>query len=141
MTVVDQDRKDKVLAMSAQHERTTRTTAELEQLALRVIDAQQVRVFKAINKERTSGTGMDRGVSVELKRLMGYIVAFHEMRRAPEQDTLTPKHGPGIISEMLAAVFEDKPRKRKSVLANTDPQRPRQPRVRPEGGRATLSPP
>ncbi len=73
-----------------------------------MIDIQRKRVARGLAEEKRKG-GLDKNVSVEMKRLSGMIVTYSELVNAPQAKAVAkPRPGTRAVSKILRRLTEKK---------------------------------
>lgn len=91
-----------------------RTFQDILDVNLSTIEVQRTRVARAVAEETRVG-GLDKTLSVEIKRLNAMLVTHNELVNAPQAKAATkPRAGRGAVSQMLTSIAPKgrKPRSR-----------------------------
>ncbi len=90
-------------------DRPVRTFQDVLNLHLAMIEAQRTRVERALAEETRTG-GLDKTVSVEMKRLIAMVATYYEIVDTPQAKAATkPRPGHGPVTEILSVL---KPKKK-----------------------------
>lgn len=76
---------------------------DLLDLSLALIEAQRTRVARAMREETRDG-GLDKALSVEIKRLNAMLATYNELLNTPQAKSAVQPRGGGAVSQILASI-------------------------------------
>jgi hypothetical protein len=80
-----------------------RTFQDILDLSLAMIEAQRTRVAHALARESIEG-GLDKALSVEIKRLNAMLTTYNELVATPQPKAGTQRRTDGAISRLLESI-------------------------------------
>ena len=89
-------------------ERPVQSFQDILDLSLAMIEAQRTRVARALREEAGTG-GLDKTLSVEIKRLNAMLATYNDLVSTPQAKAgAKPRAGTGAVSQVLSEVLKAK---------------------------------